>query len=140
MPALNSNQRSTFKLGFAKNLPSNPTGAERRFWWLLRAKQLGGLRFQRQQPIGPYIVNFFCPAAKLMVELNGDHHGSDNRVSQDAIRTRWLEEPGYKVLRFANGAVLKNAAMDMIWQEAQGRSPIPERPAAVRPSRKGRVG
>ena len=140
MPTLKSNQRSAFKSDFAKQLRSNPTDAERRLWWLLRAKQLGGLRFRRQQPIGPYIADFFCPAAKLIVELDGDHHGLDNKASYDAVRTRWLEGRGYKVLRFANRAVLKEPILEMIWHEAQSRLPLPERPSAVRPSLKGRVG
>jgi very-short-patch-repair endonuclease len=139
VPGLKSNQRSAFKSGLAKHLRSSPTDAERRLWWLLRAKQLGGLRFRRQQPIGPYIVDFFCPAAKLIVELDGDHHGSDNKSGHDAIRTQWLEERVHKVLRFANGAVLREPILEMIWQEAQSRLPLPERPMAVRPSLKGRV-
>ena len=140
MPGLKSTQRSAFKLGFAKHLRSSPTDAERRLWSRLRTKQLGGLRFRRQQPIGPYIVDFFCPAARLIVELDGDHHGTDKKAEQDANRTRWLEGRGYKVLRFPNGTVWKEPVLEMIWQEAQSRLPLPERPLAVRPSLKGRVG
>ena len=87
-----------------------------------------------------HIADFFCPAAKLIVELDGDHHGLDSKASYDAIRTRWLEGRGYKVLRFANRAVLKEPILEMIWHEAQSRLPLPERPSAVRPSLKGRVG
>src|SRR4051812_14031307 len=91
-------RRAQFKRSVAKSLRQNPTDAERRLWHLLRVKQLGGLRFRRQQPIGRYIVDFFCPAAKLIVELNGDQHGTDSNAAQDAARTRWLEARGYMVL------------------------------------------
>jgi very-short-patch-repair endonuclease len=134
MSTLKSNQRSAFKPGFAKHLRSNPTDAERKLWRFLRTKQLGGLRFRRQQPIGPYVVDFFCSAAKLIVELDGGHHGTDKKVADDGMRSQWLEERGYKVLRFANGDVWKEPILEMIWHMAQSRLPLPERPAAVRPS------
>jgi len=86
---------------------SHPTDAERRLWTAIRLKQLGGARFRRQQPIGPYIVDFFCPDAGLVVELDGDQHGSDANSARDAIRTAWLQERGYIVVRFANWRVLK---------------------------------
>jgi very-short-patch-repair endonuclease len=85
----------------------HPTEAEMKLWAVLRLKQLGGARFRRQQPIGRYVADFFCPAAKLIIELDGDQHGQDNQMARDAIRTKWLEAQGYKVLRFANHEVLK---------------------------------
>ncbi|HVW72602.1 MAG TPA: DUF559 domain-containing protein [Rhizomicrobium sp.] len=139
MSSLRYDQRPAFKLGFAKYLRSNSTDAERRLWRLLRAKQLGGFRFRRQQPIGPYIVDFFCPAARLIIELDGEHHGTENKIKEDANRTRWLEDRGYKVLRFPNAAILKESILESIWHEVQNRLPLPERPLAVRPSLKGRV-
>jgi len=121
-------RRAEFKRGFAKQLRENPTDAERRLWRSLRVKQLGDLRFRRQQPIGPYIVDFYCSAAKLIVELDGDQHGYDKNIAYDADRTRWLEERDYKVLRFSNGEVLKRNVTDAIWHEAESRLPLPERP------------
>jgi very-short-patch-repair endonuclease len=59
------------------------------------------LRFRRQQPIGPYIGDFYCSAAKLIIELDGSQH-ADTRAQYDLNRTRWLEARGYKVLRFWN--------------------------------------
>jgi very-short-patch-repair endonuclease len=97
------------------------------------------LRFRRQQPIGPYIADFFCSAAKLIIELDGGQHTADKNAAYDLVRTRWLEERGYKVLRFPNGDVLKNNIIEAIWREANSRLPLPERPTAVRPSLKGRV-
>jgi very-short-patch-repair endonuclease len=108
---------------------------------LLRGKQVAQLRFRRQHPIGPYIADFFCPAAKLIVELDGDQHGSDRGIAQDAVRTGWLESRGYSVLRFPNGEVLKDprTVLERIWTVAESRLPLPEAPKALRPSLKGRV-
>ena len=133
-------QRAELKREFAKHLRENTTDAERRLWRVLRLKQVGGMRFRRQQPLGPFVVDFFCSAAKLIIELDGDQHGTDEAAAYDAHRTRWLEERGYKVLRFANGEVLEAHVIETIWHEVESRLPLPERPSAVRPSLKGRVG
>lgn len=89
----------------ARQLRSNPTEAEKRIWHYLRDKQVGGFRFRRQQPIGPYIVDFFCPQAKLIVEIDGGQHSPE----RDDKRSRWLEGRGYRVIRFWNNDVLGNA-------------------------------
>jgi very-short-patch-repair endonuclease len=90
----------------AKQLRQQPTDAEAKLWSRLRYKQLDGFRFRRQAPIGPYIVDFFCPTAKLIVEVDGGQH-ADKR-DYDERRTEWLEERGYRVLRFWNNDVLEN--------------------------------
>jgi very-short-patch-repair endonuclease len=90
----------------ARELRKTPTDAERRLWHGLRNKQLDGFRFRRQQAMGPYIVDFFCPEASLVVEIDGGQH--DANAAQDAVRTQWLEERGYRVLRFWNNDVLAN--------------------------------
>jgi very-short-patch-repair endonuclease len=72
----------------------------------LRRKQLGGFRFRRQQPVGPYIVDFFCAKARLIIELDGGQHA--DREAQDAARTAWLEARGYRVLRVWNHETLSN--------------------------------
>ena len=89
----------------ARRLRSNPTEAEKPIWLHLRNKQLNGFRFRRQQPIGPYIVDFFCPQASLVIEIHGGQHSPE----RDDTRTRWLEERGYRVVRFWNNDVLGNA-------------------------------
>ena len=94
---------------FARSLRKNPTKAERKLWRLLRQKQLAGFRFRRQQPIGPYIADFFCAPAKLIVELDGGQHSVDDRAAYDRARTRWLASRGYRVLRFWNMDVFKHA-------------------------------
>ena len=99
-------------------LRKNPTDAERRLWFLLRYKKLGGHRFRRQQPIGPYIADFFCTSANLIIELDGDQHGTDANVRKDRNRTAWLEAHGYRVLRFANHEVFKSPSLvtETIWR------------------------
>ncbi len=91
----------------AQQLRSIPTDAEIRLWSRLRRKQLHGFRFRRQQPIGPYFVDFFCPKAKLVIEVDGGGQHA-MRETKDALRTRWLEERGYRVVRFWNNDVLAN--------------------------------
>ena len=90
----------------ARSLRSNPTEAERRLWRGLRQKQLDGHRFRRQHPIGPYVVDFICLDAKLVIEVDGGQHASQK--DEDSERTEWLAERGYRVIRFWNSDVLSN--------------------------------
>jgi len=83
---------------------SNPTEAEKLLWAKLRRRQQDGFRFRRQQPLGSYIVDFYCSEAKLVVEIDGGQH----RPETDAERTDWLESRGYRVTRFWNNEVLGN--------------------------------
>jgi very-short-patch-repair endonuclease len=84
------------------------TPAEMRLWLRLRNRQLGNVRFRRQAPIGPYIVDFFCPEKRLIVEVDGEQHGFDGHMRHDGERTRWLKARGHCVLRFTNGDVAKD--------------------------------
>ena len=90
----------------ARDLRKTMTDAERRLWSRLRQKQLDGFRFRRQQPIGSYIVGFFCPEALLIIEVDGGQHASTE--AEDEARTRWLAARGYRVMRFWNNDVLGN--------------------------------
>ena len=85
----------------ARKLRLTPTDAEIRLWSRLRRKRLEGLRFRRQHPLGPYVADFFCAEAKLIVD--GGQHADDGEA-----RTRWLEARGYRVIRFWNNDVLAN--------------------------------
>ena len=78
----------------AQHLRANMTGVETRMWWRLRARRLG-VKFRRQHPIGPYIVDFACCRAKLVVEIDGDMH----EKAYDIRRDRWLESLGWRVMR-----------------------------------------
>jgi very-short-patch-repair endonuclease len=84
------------------------TKAELRLWLHLRKPGIEGLRFRRQTPIGRYIVDFFCPEKKLIVEVDGGQHAHHAGEGHDAARDAWLAEQGYKVIRFWNRDVMEN--------------------------------
>jgi very-short-patch-repair endonuclease len=90
----------------AKELRHQASPAERRLWQYLLKSQLDGHKFSRQIPIGPYFADFVCRNARLVVELDGYSH--DVRVEYDAVRTKFIEAQGYRVIRFSNEDVMKN--------------------------------
>jgi very-short-patch-repair endonuclease len=93
------------KTVLAKALRRNATDAEKALWGLLRDRRLAGWKFRRQVPLGPYVVDFYCSKAKLIVEADGGQHADSER---DDIRTSWLENNGYRVKRFWNNDILAN--------------------------------
>jgi very-short-patch-repair endonuclease len=82
------------------------TDTERSLWRILRFRQVDGHRFRRQVPLGRYIADFACHDARLIIEVDGGQH--DRSSAQEAERIRFLEEEGYRVLRFWNNEVLSN--------------------------------
>lgn len=88
---------------YARRLRRDATGPERRLWTRLRARALG-VSFRRQSPVGPYVVDFFAPAARLVVEVDGRSHAG--RASADAARQTVLEALGLRVVRVTNDDVL----------------------------------
>ena len=87
------------------------------------------VRFRRQQAIGPYIVDFYCSVAKLVVELDGDQHGEDRNLRYDETRTRWLMANNFRVLRCTNSEFLRDpqSVLDAIWRAVQESGvPLPE--------------
>jgi very-short-patch-repair endonuclease len=84
------------------------TGPELRLWSRLRKPGLPGLRFRRQTPIGPFIVDFFCPERRLIVEVDGGQHGLAGGVDRDRRRDDWLKARGYTVIRIWNHEVMSN--------------------------------
>jgi very-short-patch-repair endonuclease len=102
----------------ARYLRRNMTDAERHLWRRLRMRDLGGYRFRRQRPIGPYVVDFACVERRLIVEVDGGQHGDEAQVAADAQRTADLEARGFRVLRFWNNEVLENLAgvCESIWR------------------------
>ena len=114
-------RRKRLKREFARALRSDMTDAEHTLWSYLRRKQIGGLRFRRQQPIGPYVVDFYCPAAKLVVELDGGQHTEQAHRLYDEARTQWLESEGFHVLRIANCELSskRDVALEWIWRKIE---------------------
>ena len=90
----------------ARKLRNNPTYAEQRLWRMLQRRQIAGVKFRRQQPIGHFIVDFVCFERRVIVEVDGGQHAE--REHHDEQRTRWLEAEGFRVLRFWNNDVLAN--------------------------------
>jgi len=112
------------QLDHAKAMRSEPTGPEARLWYHLRAKRLNGIKFSNQVLIGPYTVDFTARSQKLVIELDGDSHASQERY--DARRTTWLEEQGYRVIRFTNSDVMTNeAAMLQAIIDSLAAAPLP---------------
>ena len=125
--ALDDSQRL---LGAARSLRANGTDAERALWRSLRSARFLGYPFRRQQPMGPYIVDFVCRSARLVIEVDGGHHAA--QVLRDRKRSAWLRGLGYRVIRFTDREVLTELGgeEDSIWQaltqERGGRgSPSP---------------
>jgi very-short-patch-repair endonuclease len=90
---------SPWTYGHARQLRWTTTGPERALWEMLRGKQLG-LRFRRQHPIGPYILDFYCPAVRLCVEVDGPVHREPEQMEHDVERDAWLRAQDVRVLRF----------------------------------------
>lgn len=89
----------------AQRLRREATPAERKLWARLKAKQLNGLQFRRQHPIGPYIVDFYCAALKLAIEIDGDTHGSEEALRRDEKRSAFIASKGVRIIRFWNSDI-----------------------------------
>lgn len=95
-------------IDYAKANRKNPTAAESALWAVLRNRQINGWKFRRQHPVAGYIPDFVCLDAKLIVEVDGGYHSEAEQQSFDVLRTEWLNEHGYTMLRFSNEEVLKH--------------------------------
>jgi len=91
-----------------KELRNNSTYAEVFFWQQVKGSQLEGRKFRRQTSIGSFVVDFYCPEEKLIVELDGEVHFNEEAYKYDKERTEYLESLGIRVIRFENSEVLKN--------------------------------
>jgi len=92
----------------ARNLRTCPTDAEKLFWGKVRRKQLKGYQFYRQRPIGEYIVDFYCPKAGLVVELDGGWHYEEEHRIKDIERSDYFKSLGLEVVRYSNTDVMTN--------------------------------
>jgi len=94
--------------GLARGLRQRQTKAEKTLWARLRNRQLDGVKFRRQQPIGHYIVDFASFENRVVVEIDGGQHNEREMEEKDEARILWLSKEGYRVLRFWNNEVLGN--------------------------------
>jgi very-short-patch-repair endonuclease len=118
----------------AKSLRATLSPPEAALWARLRARSPGQLVFRRQHPIGPYVADFYCSEARLVIEIDGADHGTQRQRRHDEERDAWMRARGYIVLRYPAGEVLRDpdeAALS-IWTHAMAASA--ER-AALRPLR-----
>ncbi len=108
----------------ARRLRNNPTATERVLWDRLRQRKLGGLKFRRQAPMGPYDLDFLCLRHRLVVEADGPFHDPE----RDAVRDAWLNAKGFKVLRFTNSEIHNSPEFvaDRILAAIEELGPIPK--------------
>jgi very-short-patch-repair endonuclease len=93
----------------ARKLRMSSTPAERAMWRLLFPFRTDGFHFRKQVPIGRYVTDMACHHAQLVIEIDGDSHGSASALTYDAARDQFLQSQGYTVLRFTNAEVLHNS-------------------------------
>ena len=111
----------------ARDLRRTAPFTERILWQQLRRKGLAGLTFRRQQPIGPYVADFYCASARLIIELDGPFHDGPAAAQRDESRSLWLRKNGYRVLRFRNEVVWER--MEAVLEEIRGAAGCPAGPA-----------
>ncbi len=106
------------------------TDSEQALWTRLRGKQLKGVQFYRQRPIGNSIVDFYAPKAKLVVEVDGSQHFTSENIKKDEIRPTELEKQGLRILRFNNLEVLQqiDAVIEVIFEALPEPRKIPPSP------------
>jgi very-short-patch-repair endonuclease len=104
---------------YARELRKSMTDTENLLWSKIRGKQLKGCQFYRQKIIGNYIADFYCPGAKLVIELDGGQHYSSDGKEKDATRDAYIAGIGLKVLRFSDKDVFENldGVIEKIWTQ-----------------------
>lgn len=114
--------RGTLKQ-YARRLRAEMPESEQELWWRLRRKQLLGVQFYRQKPIGNYIVDFYAPKAKLVVKVDGSQHLESTSAQEDVQRDAYLADLGLLVLRFSNLQVLQelDAVVAVFFRELMNR-------------------
>ncbi|TIQ35131.1 MAG: endonuclease domain-containing protein [Mesorhizobium sp.] len=123
----------------ARSLRIHATKAESLLWYELRELKTDGLKFRRQSPIGPYIVDFVCPSVKLIVEVDGDLHETEAGKRHDLNRDFYLQSLGYVVLRIDEPDVINSAwhVAQFVKSEAERVAGDPSRPLRGHPPLKG---
>ena len=114
-----------------QELRNNSTPAEKLLWSRLQRSNLGGYKFRRQHSVGSYILDFYCPAVRLAIELDGDSHFSDAAMEYDRERTAYLNALQIKVLRFLNTEVYADPEVvcERILEEIERENPTTPSPS-----------
>ena len=115
------------KTEFARELRQKQTNTEKILWHYLRGRRFKGLKFKRQEVISPYIVDFICYEAMIIVELDGGQHNTPEKIKYDRARTRFLEKLGFRVLRYWDNEIfnkLDNVLEDIIEKASTSPSPL----------------
>lgn len=115
----------------ARRLRRDETPAEKRLWEQLRNRTLGGNKFVRQSPVGPYVADFLCREQNLVVEVDGATHSTPAELEHDRIRTRYLEVQGLRVLRFHNDEIF-NGLDEVLIIIRSALTQIPSPPPSLR--------
>ncbi len=100
---------------------------ERCLWYKLRDRRFLDYKFRRQVPIGPFVADFACKSARLIIETDGDCHGFDDQQQRDVRRTLWLNQNGWRVLRFWNGELASDMSnvLERIFNALEDQPPSP---------------
>ena len=120
-------KQSPKQTAIARKLRKADTWAERLLWSWLRDHRFSAYKFRRQHPMGVHTLDFYCPEAKVNIELDGSQHGHPEHLQADAERDTWVAERGVKVMRFWNAQLRRERQVvrDAIWQALQARAPQP---------------
>ncbi len=118
----------------SRDLRRNMTDAEKLVWSKIRGRQLKGLQFYRQKIIGNYIADFYCPKARLVIEIDGGQHYSAEGKEKDRLRDDCMARTGLTVLRFSDREVLQNleAVLERLWRECDRINKISPAPLCQR--------
>ncbi|HET8920425.1 MAG TPA: DUF559 domain-containing protein [Xanthobacteraceae bacterium] len=124
----------------ARQLRRTTNDAGKRLWRHLKSFPLEGSHFRRQVPIGAYVADFACMAARLVIELDGSQHGKLSYVARDSARTRWLSKEGFRVIRVWNSEIVQNidGVLEKIYAELHGS--LVADPVTLKHQRSKRVG
>jgi len=111
-------------------LRTNMTDAEQALWQRIRRKQIQGMQFYRQKPLFAFVVDFYCPAAKLVIELDGSQHFAEEHQGKDQERDAALTGSGLRVLRFDNRQILleTDAVLEVINKAVKERAGVNQNP------------
>jgi very-short-patch-repair endonuclease len=119
----------------ARKLRRKQTKAEQALWFLLRDRRFDGFKFRRQYPVGPYILDFYCPQAQMAIELDGGGHNIGSQKQYDQKRTDFLTSAGIRVLRFWNNQVFREmeAVRTVVFNSLQNFSNVNPSPLVPLP-------